>query len=164
MANKNLISQVIPAKTITDANTALTQVFTLLKPYLLDNVTKEQIDNIPKLGEKSESYVGKGLEYAGNHPNTVPKLCNIAEADKDFNVFEALRQLEPVATQLSLMIHNTRIIAGSEAIDCVNDYYKSVKQDAEDGVAEAIPIYNDLKQRYDKIGKYIRTPKSADNK
>jgi hypothetical protein len=164
MANKNLISEVIPAKVITDATTGLQQVYNLLKPYLLDNVTKEQIDSIPKLGEKSEPYVDKALEYANNHPNTVPRRCNIPEADKDFAVFEVLRPLEPIATQLSIMIHNTRLIAGSEAIDCVHDYYKNVKQDAEDGVAEAIPIYNDLKQRFENVGRYVRVPKNNDNK
>jgi hypothetical protein len=160
MANKNLVNEVIPAQVIVDATTGLNQVFTLLKPYLIDNVTTEQINSNPKLGEKSEPYVDKSLEYAGNHPNTVPRRCNIAEAKKDFNVFEILRPLEPIATQLSLMIHNTRLIAGSEAIDCANDYYKSIKQDAEDGVAEAIPIYTDLKQRYEKVGKYVRPKKT----
>jgi hypothetical protein len=84
MANKNLISEVIPEKVIDDATKGLNDVFTLLKPYLMDNITKEQIDAMPKLGEKSEPYVDKGLEYATNHPNTVPRRCNIAEAEKRF--------------------------------------------------------------------------------
>lgn len=161
MANKNLISEVIPAQVITDATKGLNDVFTLLKPYLIDNITKEQIDTMPKLGEKSEPYVDKGLEYATNHPNTVPRRCNIAEAQKDFNVFEALRPIDPLVNQLAILVSRTRILAGSEAIDCINDYYKSVKQDAEDGVAEAIPIYNDLKQRYQNVGKYVRKPKDT---
>jgi hypothetical protein len=78
---------------------------------------------------------------------------------KDFDVFEALRPIDPLVNQLAILVSRTRILAGSEAIDCINDYYKNVKQDAEDGVAEAIPIYNDLKQRYEKVGKYERKPK-----
>ena len=49
----------------------------------------------------------------------------------------------------------------SEAIDCINNYYRDIKQDAADGVAEAIPIYNDLKERFNKVGKYVRTAKNA---
>jgi hypothetical protein len=161
MANKNLINQVIPAKVIADATTLLNQTLTLLEPYLIDGITAKQINEMVKLGEKSEPFVDKGLEYATNHPNTVPKRCNIPDAQKDFDVFEALRPIDPLVNRLAILVSHTRILSGSEAIDCINYYYNNVKQDAEDGVAEAIPIYNDLKVRYDKVGKYIRPDKNA---
>lgn len=159
MSNKNLINASIPAQVITDATTKLNDAYTLLKPYLVEALSKEEINGMPKLGEKSEPYVDKGLQYATNYPNTVPRRCNIADATKDFALFEVLRNLDIISNQLSIRINHTRLLAGSEAIDCINDYYKSIKQDAQDGVAEAIPIYNELKQRYQNVGKYIRTPK-----
>jgi hypothetical protein len=64
--------------------------------------------------------------------------------------------------QLALRISQTRIVAGAEALDCINDFYKSVKQDAEDGIAEAKPIYEELKKRY--ISNGNRKAKSTDSK
>lgn len=153
MTNKNLVNKVIPAAVITDAETKLNEAFTLLKPYIVEALDKDFIGSIPKLGEKSEPFVGNGIDYAQKHPNTVPKRCNIKEAEDDFSVYGDLKNIDIILSQMAIRVSHTRILAGSEAIDCINDYYKNVKQDAQDGIAEAIPIYDELKKRYENIAK-----------
>lgn len=162
MSNKNIINETIPAAVITDTTTAITTAYNLIKPYLVEALSQDEINGIPKLGEKSEPYVDKAIEFAKNNVNTVPRRCKFDEAEKDFAVFNVLRNLDILTNQLAIRLSHTRILAGSEAIDCVNDYYKSVKQDAEDGVAEAMPIYDELKKRYEKVGRYDRKAKTTD--
>ena len=55
--------------------------------------------------------------------------------------------------QISQAINSTKVVAGAEALDCINKFYSSVKDDAEDGIAEAIPVYDTLKVRYAANGK-----------
>jgi hypothetical protein len=153
MSNKNLVNQVIPANIMADAETKINEAYTLLKPFLVEALTSAEISGMAKLGEKSEPFVANGLNYAQKHPNTVPKRCNITEAADDFEVFNSLKNIDILVNQMAIRLSHTRILAGSEAIDCINDYYKNVQQDAKDGVAEAMPIYNDLKTRYENLGK-----------
>jgi hypothetical protein len=154
--NVNRISMVIPQADLDDALGLIEQGYNKLKPYLIEALSKEEMEGYAKLGEKSEPFVDKGIEFAKNSTPLVPRRCNIPESEKDFNVFEVLRPHDVMVAQLALRISQTRIVAGAEALDCINDFYKSVKQDAEDGIAEAKPIYEELKKRYASVGKYDR--------
>jgi hypothetical protein len=160
--NTNRISSVIPQTDLDAALNFIEQGYNKLKPYLLEALSKDEMEGYAKLGEKSEPYVSKGIEFAKNNTQLVPRRCNIEESEKDFTVFKALRPLDVLISQLALRINQTRVIAGAEALDCINDFYKSVKQDAEDGVADAVPIYEELKKRY--ISNGNRKPKNTNSK
>jgi hypothetical protein len=157
--NTNRISIVIPQKDINDATDLINQGFNKIKPYLIEALSQDEMGGIAKLGEKSEPFVSKGIEFANTNADLVPRRCDVAEAEKDFDVFEALRPLDILVAQYALRLSQTRVIAGSEALDCINDFYKSVQQDAKDGVAAAIPIYNELKVRYAANGNRPKVPK-----
>ena len=81
----------------------------------------------------------------------MPSWVNIAEAEKDMAVFEVLRPVDTLMAQLAREIHFTRIEAGAEVLDAVNDFYKSVKRAHLDGVGAATPIFTELKKRYESI-------------
>jgi methylmalonyl-CoA mutase N-terminal domain/subunit len=72
----------------------------------------------------------------------------VVEAEKDFIVYEELRPVATILNQYSEQVSLTRKVAGIEALEFANDFYKSVKEDAEDGVAAAIPIADELGKRY----------------
>jgi hypothetical protein len=160
--NTNRISSVIPQTDLDAALKLIEQGYNKLKPYLLEALSKHEIEAYAKLGEKSEPFVSKGIEFAKTNMQLVPRRCNIAESEKDYKVFEALRPVDVLVSQLALHISQTRVIAGAEALDCINDFYKSVKQDAQDGIADAVPIYEELKKRY--IGNGHRKQISTDSK
>lgn len=151
MAIANRISLVIPAATVTDVLTKINDAFTLLHPYLLATLTNDEIEGLAKLGEKSEPFANKGIDYAKTNTQFTPSWVNIAEAEKDFAYFEALRPVDILLGQFAKQVANSRIEAGAEVMDAVNDYYKSVKEAHKTGVPAATPIYNDLKQRYDAV-------------
>ena len=159
MAIPNRISAVIPALTIADAIKKITEGYTLLQPFLLATLTADEITALAKLGEKSEPFANKGIEYAKINTQFTPSWVNVAEADKDFGYFEALRPVDILLSQFSQQVADSRIEAGAEVMDVVNDYYKSVKQAHYSGVPAATPIYQDLKQRYEAQGKRGGTKK-----
>ena len=151
--NTNRVSLVIPQKAIDDANGFFKQGFDILKPYLIAALSKEEFDAIAKVGDKSEPYVNDGIELGKANPNLVPRKCDMAEAERDFSVYEILQSSDVLIEQIAQTIKSTRTVAGAEALDCINKFYYNVKSDAEDGIAEAIPVYDVLKVRYAANGK-----------
>jgi hypothetical protein len=120
---------------------------------VVETLTSEDVASLGKLGEKSEPYVTKGLEYSKKNAAFVPSWVNIAEADKDFTYFNVLRPVDTLLAQLAKQVANSRIETGAEALDAINDFYKSAHQAHNSGVAAAAIIYNDLKERYAKYDK-----------
>ena len=153
MAIPNRISTAVPAATITDAITKITEGYNLLKPFLLATLTASEVDGLAKLGEKSEPFANKGIEYAKTNGQFVPAWVSIAEAEKDFIYFEALRPVDILLAQFAKQVANSRIEAGAEVMDAINDFYKAIKQAHLSGVPTATPIYEELKQRYIPISK-----------
>lgn len=151
MAIANRISTTIPAATVADALTKINDGFNLLKPFLLATLTNDEIEGLAKLGEKSEPFANKGIDYAKTNTQFTPTWVNIAEAEKDFAYFEILRPVDLLLAQFSKQVADSRIETGAEVMDAVNDFYKSVKSAHNSGVPAATPIYQDLKQRYDAI-------------
>jgi len=154
----NRISKVVVAKDITDGIELIKQGYAKISPYLIDGVTEEELKHEAKLGEAGEPYVEKGIEFAKSNSDLVPRRCNVAEAEKDYIVYESLRPVATILNQYAEQVALTRKVAGIEVLECVNDFYKSVKEDAEDGVAAAIPVANELGKRY--VGRKKKTSTS----
>ncbi len=148
MSIPNRISTTIPADVIADAIVKLTEAQNLLKPYLLAALTSNEVGSLAKLGEKSEPFADKGIEFAKTNVPFVPSWVNIPEADKDYNYFKSLRPIDILLTQFSMQVADSRIEAGAEVLDAINDFYKSVKQAHLNGIAAATPIYEELNKRY----------------
>ncbi len=153
MAIPNRISATIPEAVIAEVITKIKEAQALLLPHLVNTLTSEDVAGLAKLGEKSEPFVTKGLEYAKTNGGFVPTWVDIPEANKDFVYFNALRPIDILLAQLAGQVADSRIEAGAEALDAVNDFYKTVQQANKSGLAAALPIYNDLKERYASYGK-----------
>ncbi len=160
MAIPNRISTTIPAAAIADAIAKITDAKNLLKPYLLETLTADEVNALAKLGEKSEPFADKGIEYAKTNAQFVPSWVNIPEAEKDLGYFEALRPVDILLSQLSIQVAGSRIEAGAEVLDAVNDFYKAVQQAHFNGVAAATPIYDEMRKRYTANGRRDKTKKT----
>jgi ADP-dependent phosphofructokinase/glucokinase len=51
-------------------------------------------------------------------------------------------------SQFGKQVANSRIEAGAEVLDAVNDFYKSVQHAHQNGVPAAAPIFDEMKKRY----------------
>ncbi len=148
----NRISVSIPDDVITQVTTALNQVRTLLQPYL-QSLTIDERHDLPKMSDKSFSFVSKVHDYSNSNPEFNPAFLDAVEFQKDFSTALALKPVFSFCEQLCGNIDDTMLLAGSEAYQAALAYYAGVQIAAKTGQHNAKPIYEDLHQRFAGMGK-----------
>jgi hypothetical protein len=118
-----------------------------LKPLLV-KISANERRELPKMGDKTVSFVTKAAEYAENNPSLVPQFIDIGEMRKDISIISVLRTLTGPLNALSDMLNDTMLLAGSEAYSSALAFYGSVKYAARFNQPAAESIYNDLKQQF----------------
>lgn len=116
----------------------------------LINLTDEERRTIFKMGADSVSQVQLALSYATNNPQFVPGYANLAEAKNDFQLHNDLQNVWGQVNALAEGIDDTRMAAGSEAMQFCLNFYASVKEASRRNVTGAEAIYNELKVFWDK--------------
>lgn len=145
MENKH--NQNIPEEVLTQVTTKLNEILTLVKPFAV-TLTPEERKSMLKMGDKSNSFVEKALEYTRTNPEFVPAYMNVAEFETDFVETKNLIGVMSLATQVSNSIDDTQLAAGSEAYHAALYYYGNVQQSAAVNVPGAKAIYDELKKRF----------------
>lgn len=95
-------------------------------PFLV-GLTPIERRQIPKLGLKSQTFVVQALSVATSHSDLMPRCLNVQEAQRDINLFEALHPIAQSLNQLSELVGDTQMLAGSEAYAAARLAYSSVK-------------------------------------
>ena len=149
MSTSNRISEEIPAAVIEDITRKLNDCRIALAPYLLGLTEKERQD-LFKMGNKTVATVQKVESYVTTNPEFIPSYMQTGEFGKDVTITSQLTPLYNVAFQLASDMDDTRMLAGSEALAEALVYYGSVREAANRGVAQAKPIYDDLRARFTK--------------
>lgn len=78
-----------------EAQTAILQAIATIEknlPFLI-NLTNEERQANPKMGDKSLAFVNKACEYAKQNPALVPVFLDIAEFEKDVALANSLSNL-----------------------------------------------------------------------
>ncbi len=125
----------------------LSEIRTMLAPYLQSLTVTERHD-LPKMSNKSYSFVAKAAEYSESNPQFVPAFTPQGELNRDFYVVEVLRPILDSCAQLHSDLDDTLMLAGSEAYTESLMYYNNVKLAASRGEASAKPIHEDLAARF----------------
>ncbi|MDR2410430.1 MAG: hypothetical protein LBE13_20285 [Bacteroidales bacterium] len=128
--------QAIPQDILTQAQTKINEVKTLLAPYVVA-LTPLERHELPKMGEKTISFVEKVYDFAQQNPNLVPPYLDmdafgidIEDAHGHWTLVNSIRQIEENAG-------DTEMAAGSEAYQAALVFYKSVKMAAAQDVPGA---------------------------
>jgi hypothetical protein len=145
--NKNRISESIPAEVLNQAAQKLQEVQTLLAPYLKGLTMAERRD-LPKMSNKTFTFVSKSAEYCHSYPQFVPGYLNVAELNRDLSTAAALRPVLDACTALQSDVDDTVMLAGSEALMQSLVFYSTVRTAAKGGENSAKPIYEDLSARF----------------
>ncbi|MFT4156158.1 hypothetical protein [Parafilimonas sp.] len=156
----NRISQAIPDDVLAQVTTALNQVKTLLQPYL-QSLTMEERHDLPKMSDKSLSFVSKVNDYSVANAEFCPAYMSAAELNSDFNIVARLKPVNDVCEQICSNINDTMLLAGSEAYSAALLYYAGVQMAAKTGQANAKPVFEDLRQRFAGMGKKLKTATTA---
>lgn len=157
MNNQNQISLEIPQEVIDQATQKVQELKTLFAPYL-QALTVGEKEGLFKMGDKSVAGVQKVKSYLETNPEFKPSYMDQAEFLKDEKVVSQLSPIVNMLAQLFSDASDTVTIAGSEALTASLLYYGNVREAASKGVTSAVPIYEDLKQRFTR-GTYKKTNK-----
>lgn len=125
----------------------------------LVNLSPEQRQIIPKMGDKTLSFVKKALEYVEQNPDIVPKYFNIEEFKKDITVSDQLFQIIIPLQKLIESLEDTSMMAGSEAYTAALVFYSALKNAIAAGETGLKNIYEDLSARFP--GRSYKTIKKA---
>jgi hypothetical protein len=144
---ENRHSQSIPADVIQQINVKLNEIKTLMKPYAV-TLTPAERRELPKMGEKSLSFVEKSHDYAVENPNFVPTFLDMSAFDLDYADARGLWVIRNNANQVYEMIDDSAMAAGSESYQAALIFYNAVKIAAAQDVPGAKVRYEELRQRF----------------
>ncbi|HTP09724.1 MAG TPA: hypothetical protein VMP08_15820 [Anaerolineae bacterium] len=110
-------------------------------PFLID-LSPEERHALPKMGDKSNAFVGKAAEIAAQNGDFLPRSFDVAELASDVALYEDLRSISLALTPVAELIDDTMLEVGSEAYAAaltVYQYAKNAGQGAAlDGVADEL--------------------------
>jgi hypothetical protein len=144
---KNRHSKTVPVDVLEQVQNLLKQANTLLLPYIT-SLTPAERHMLPKMGEKTLSFVEKSHEFAVQNPNFVPPFLDMPEFDIDFADAHNLWTLLLLTNQLHENVDDTTLVAGSEAYQAALVFYNSVKMAARQDIPGAKAVYEELKKRF----------------
>jgi hypothetical protein len=153
----NSISITIPPADLQAVKDMLATINGLLAPYLIA-LTPEDRRKLLKMGDGSEPFVSKVMDYAVSDPQFLPPFVQIAELKKDWDAVAALLPIFRTVQQLENNLSDTVMLTGSEAFEGSLSYYNSVKLGAKMNVPNAKTIYEDLSKRFEAQGKRKAKP------
>lgn len=154
---KNQISAAISDQTLAQIETKISEIRQLLSPYLV-NLTSEERTKLPKMSDKSVSFVSKVMEYIKTNPDLIPPMMDKEEMEKDFKLNQSLQPVFKILKQLSENVSETLMLTGHEAYAQALLYYATVKMAAKTGSPDAKTIQEDLGKRFAGQGKTKKTP------
>jgi hypothetical protein len=104
-------------------------------PPLID-LTPDERHTLLKLGEKSEGFVRKALELATADNSFLPRAFDVAEMQKDVDLYFALQSLARELDRLVEGLNDTMMEAGSEAYMAALTVYRSAKDNGQGQLLE----------------------------
>jgi hypothetical protein len=143
----NKHAQAIPQEILTQAQAKIDEVKALLASYMIA-ITPVERHELPKMGEKTISFVEKAYDFAKQNLNLVPPYLDMNAFGVDFEDAHGLWTLVNSIRQLEENAGDTEMTAGSEAYQAALVFYKSVKMAAAQDVPGAKAVYEELKTRF----------------
>ena len=147
MAIDNLISVTFSAEELQQLDEHLTALESLLAAKCI-SLTPEQRRDFGRIGNRSENWTRKVMDYIQNQPALVPAFLDVAETQRDF---EARRAIQPRVARLeaiSDMLGDTHLLLGTDLYQSSVAYYRNIKLLAGQNVNGAKAIYEDLSAQF----------------
>lgn len=155
----NKINFIIPDEVVNEATSKLSEVINLLKPYTIA-LTPTERQEIPKMGDGTEPFVQKCLDYCQSNPEFAPAFSNFQELANDMKAYKQLIPLYRLVLQLENKLNDTAMQAGAESYITSLSYYNSVKYAAKMNAPGAKAIFEDLKKRFAKAKAAVPEPEN----
>lgn len=116
-------------------------------PFLV-NLTTQERQALPKMGNATHSFVSKALEIASNNPQFIPPYVDLDAMRKDYELALRLQGIEMQIASLQEKLMDTNLAAGSEAFVTGLTLYNSIKAAAKVNVPGAKVLAAELAERF----------------
>lgn len=123
---------------------AIKQIRNLL-PFLID-LSPEERQGLPKMGDKSRTFVGQALELAEHDDSYLPRSFDVAEMKRDVALAESLYPIMVALKQLTEFVDDTYTQVGSEAYTSALVIYQSAKENGQGAALDG--LLDSLGQRF----------------
>ena len=147
MSLDNLISFDLSDEEVKIINNAVTSIETVLKGKSV-NLTPEERQTYGRLGNRTENWISKVLEYIDGRPELTPMYIKVTELKKDY---ETRKKLLPVLKQLAFLsesIDDTTVLLGNDIYNYALAYYRNIKLVSRENVPGTTEIFNDLAAQF----------------
>jgi hypothetical protein len=143
----NSHKQAIPEAVISAVETAIDLQLQALADYATP-LTAEDRRALLKMGPKTFQFVGLGHTLAEQNPQLVSKSFDMAAFTIDYQDAQGLAGLLNKSRQLTEILEDIVMTAGSDAHHYALEFYAEVKSAAARNVPEARAVYEQLKAVY----------------
>ena len=142
-----LPNRVDAALSESDVQKALSSIAQIEKELnFLLTLTPSERQALPKMGDRSYSFVQKGLEVGTQHTELTPRYFNPAAMQKDVALHQQLSRINLALSRLRQKVQDTMHVAGSEAYIGALTVYKSLQDlPASAGLEE---VKREMSQRF----------------
>ena len=159
MATDNRISLTLGDEDRSEILDAIAVLQSKLAPLLVELQADERKE-MPKMGDKTVAFVTKAAEHGQQNPTFVPAYIDLAEFQKDLDAVETLRGLYHPLAQITKMLDDSILLAGSEAYVAALGIYNSLKGAMRANVPGAALAYEDLRVRFPGRGRRTASPET----
>ena len=144
--NSNRIAQTIAPSDVVVVKKLLSDVLVTL-PFLT-GLTIAERQSLPKINVSNKAFVEDCINQMNNNISFMPAYLNTVEMQKDLTLFHQLDEIRNIAAQVTELIEDTLMLAGSEAFISALVGYRLFGGAAAAGVPGADSIYDQLKERF----------------
>jgi hypothetical protein len=105
----------------------------LTKLSFLVDLTPDERRELPKMGDKSVSFVRKSVEMAQEGAAYLPGAFDAAEFKSDMALYDTLVPFLQKATKLQELLDDTLVLVGSDLYVAALDHYSAAKRSGDTG-------------------------------
>ena len=145
--DNSLHKKAVSSRVLKDIIISLESLIEALKPYATP-LNPKQRQSLPKMGERGFAFVDKGYELASGSPEMFPDYDDMGAFREDYRDAHSLIVAENKAKQLTRMISDIKMSAGSDAFRHTLIFYKHLGVLEQNNVPGAATLRAELKKRF----------------
>ena len=158
----NTHNQAVPEAVINVAETSIEAQLQAIGSYATP-LTAEDRRTLLKMGPKTFQFVVLAHTLAQQNPGLTSKAFDMAAFTIDYQDAQGLSGLLNKSRQLTEILEDIVMAAGSDAHHYALEFYTDVKSEAARNVPEAKTVYDQLKAAYPNSGRKRRVTSSTEN-
>ncbi len=147
---KNELNFTIPASVVKEALDDLELVYDKLKPYLLTDISKSQLEGYNRMGESGLMFVNAIYDCIKQDENLIPRAYSEEEAMADKTFYTNMKDISIRMEHISSILAMNCDLAGIEMLDFANEVYFTIKRRGNEGDPVAMEMFERVKSHYQK--------------